>query len=111
MVVLMSKIDEAMPHEDWRMAQGIIEGLTALMKRTETSEVAEFLELCGVLSHSEALHFSGVNPKQQVLEEATDLLLPSSMPPVLTHLRSGFLSFLYNAAPPWLQAERSPLTS
>ena len=83
MVVLMSKIDEAIPHEDWELAQSIIDGLMALMKRAETSEVAEFLELCGVLDHSETLHFSGVNPKQQVLEEATGLLLPISMPPIL----------------------------
>ena len=75
--VLMSRLDAVYSDEGcYEMKRSIVDGLVDLIQRKNLPEIVGPLEICGVLSYPEALHFSGVEPRRQAIEEATGLLQP-----------------------------------
>ena len=76
-MVLMSRYDSVRSDEDrleeaWCVADALVD----LVMRRNYFEVVETLELCGIISHREAMHFLGADRWQQTVEEAKGLLQP-----------------------------------
>ena len=70
MAVLMGRLDACLGEGRCEDARAILDGLAGLMEGRRTSEVAEALEMLGIFSHPEALHFCGADPEQMVAVEA-----------------------------------------
>lgn len=58
----------------------ILDALADLTRSKPLSEVVGTLEICGILSRKEALHFLGTGRAQKAIKEATGLLQSPSLP-------------------------------